>query len=215
MALKGALVWLCSLAVLSSAAAQHETLPDSCTSQMFEVLSQNLKAAIGCGENLPPAMTAEQTATLLQSMKNLTDSLHKHQLKECCGVEPNKCPAAEVPVNGGLVCATVDNKRYCKPLCNHGYDFAFLRRSRLYDECSEQTGHKWNSQYVGGNKLAVCNEASIQVSGANTAYFPKDQDCLMTKSSSQLQNSTIETFTTELKNGGINGKPEYLCLVCG
>ena len=38
-----------------------------------------------------------------------------------------------------------------------GADFVFIRRSGLFDECSEQTGFKWNSQYVGGNKLAVCN----------------------------------------------------------
>lgn len=40
---------------------------------------------------------------------------------------------------------------------SQGYDFAFLRRSRIFDECSSQTGYKWNTQYVGGNKLAVCN----------------------------------------------------------
>ncbi|KAK2921585.1 uncharacterized protein si:ch1073-126c3.2 [Channa argus] len=215
MASKAALVWLCLLAVLSSSVAQHETLRNNCTSQLFEDVSNNLKVAIGCGENLPPAMTAEQTAALLQSMKSLSDSLHKQQLKECHGALPKTCPDAEVPVNGGLTCVTVNNKRYCKPLCNHGYDFAFLRRSRLYDECSEQTRHKWNTQYVGGNKLAVCSEASIQVSGANSAYFPKDQDCLVTKSSIQLLNNTIEVFTTELKNQGIQGKPQYPCLVCG
>lgn len=38
-----------------------------------------------------------------------------------------------------------------------GYDFAFMRRSHVYDECKNQTRHKWNTQYVGGNKLAVCN----------------------------------------------------------
>lgn len=38
-----------------------------------------------------------------------------------------------------------------------GYDFAFLRISRLYEECSVQTQYKWTTQYIGGNKLAVCN----------------------------------------------------------
>ncbi|XP_042290252.1 uncharacterized protein si:ch1073-126c3.2 [Thunnus maccoyii] len=148
-------------------------------------------------------------------MRNLTDTVHKHQLRECQGAEPKKCPEAEVPENGGLACVTVANKRYCKPLCNHGYDFGFLRRSRFYDECSEQTGYKWSTQYVGGNKLAVCNEASIQVSGAKTAYFPKDQDCLTTKKNSQLQDSIMEDLTTELKSQGIQGEQQFACLVCG
>lgn len=58
-------------------------------------------------------------------------------------------------------------------------------------------------------------EALFQVSGAKTAYFPKDQDCITTKSSSQLQNRIIEDLTTELKNKGIKGEPRHACLVCG
>lgn len=38
-----------------------------------------------------------------------------------------------------------------------GFDFAFMRRSRLYDECTKQTNYKWDTQYVGGKTLAVCN----------------------------------------------------------
>ncbi|XP_070771565.1 uncharacterized protein [Enoplosus armatus] len=210
MALKGTLIWLCSLAVLSSCAAEDETL-QNCNLQT--ALFQHLSVAVECGENLP--WSAEQTAALLLSMRNLTDTLLKHQLRECHGAEPKECPEAEVPDNGGLACVTVANKRYCKPLCNYGYDFGFIRRSRLFDDCSEQTRHKWNTQYIGGNKLAVCNKASIQVSGAPTAYFPKDQDCLTTMSNSQLQNSTVEGFISELKNQGIQGEPQSACLVCG
>ncbi|TNM99423.1 hypothetical protein fugu_012456 [Takifugu bimaculatus] len=94
----------------------------------------------------------------------------------------------------GLVCVTAANRRFCKPLCNNGFDFAFLRRSRLYDECSERTKYKWDSQYVGGNTLAVCSEALLQISGAKTAYFPENQTCLTTKSSSQHQSDVIRTF---------------------
>ncbi|XP_038588312.1 uncharacterized protein LOC119913069 [Micropterus salmoides] len=183
----------------------HATLKTTVLSDIHQ------QVAAQCVENL----SAQQTAALLFSTRDLSDALHKHQLKECQDAEPKECPVAEVPENGGLACLTVANKRYCKPMCNHGYDFGFIRRSRLYDECSQQTGHKWDTQYVGGNKLAVCNKESIQVSGAQTAYFPKDQDCLTTKSSSQLQNSTMEVFTNELKNQGIQGEPEYACLVCG
>nr|XP_046257580.1 uncharacterized protein si:ch1073-126c3.2 [Scatophagus argus] len=212
MASKGKLLWLCSLAVWSSSTVQDETLAPHCSSQAHN-LSAALTVAAECGEHLP--WSAEQTAALLLSIRNLNNNLHKHQLNDCQGAEPTRCPEAEVPANGGLACVTVSNKRYCKPLCNYGYDFGFLRVSRLYDECSEQTGFKWDSQYVGGNKLAVCNEASIQVSGAKTAYFPKDQDCLTTKSSHQLWNSTIDILTTELKNKGVHGEPQHACLVCG
>lgn len=113
-----------------------------------------------------------------------------HWFTECQGSEPTQCKEAEVPKNGGLACATVDNKRYCKPMCNYvsgtcmyqhlsyiflffmihivesgisntslfsqGYDFGFLRKRRVFDECSGQTGYQWQSQYVGGNKLAEC-----------------------------------------------------------
>uniref|UniRef100_A0A8C4EJF7 Si:ch1073-126c3.2 n=1 Tax=Dicentrarchus labrax TaxID=13489 RepID=A0A8C4EJF7_DICLA len=171
----------------------------------------HLQVAVECGENLQ--LSAEQTAVLLLSVRNLADSLHKHHLKECQGAEPKECPEPEVPENGALACVTVSNKRYCKPLCNNGYDFAWLRTGRLYEECGNHTGNKWISQYIGGNKLAECKEASIQVSGAKTAYFP--QDCLTTKSSSQLQGTIIEVFTTELKNQGVQGEPQYACLVCG
>ncbi|XP_067465309.1 uncharacterized protein si:ch1073-126c3.2 [Thunnus thynnus] len=217
MALRGTLIWLCSLAVLSSIAASDETLHQNCSSQaqLLERLSADLQVVIECGGIPLSEWSAQQTAALLVSMRNLTDTLHKHQLKECQGAEPQKCPGAEVPENGGLACVTVANKRYCKPLCNHGYDFGFLRRSRLYDECSKQTGYKWNTQYVGGNKLAVCNEASIQVSGAKTAYFPKDQDCLTTKKSSHLQDSIMGDLTTELNSQGIQGELQFACLVCG
>lgn len=49
-------------------------------------------------------------------------------------------------------------------LRSQGYDFAFLRRSRPYEECSEQTGFKWQSQYVGGNALAVCQGEELLAS---------------------------------------------------
>ncbi|GAA6231961.1 uncharacterized protein LOC108872912 isoform X2 [Lates japonicus] len=212
MALKGTLIWICSLAVLSLSATQHETSPHNKQPPLFERLYADLKVAAESGENLP---ATQQSAALLLLLRNLADSLHKHQLKDCQGSEPKNCTEAEVPKNGGLACVTVANKRYCKPMCNYGYDFNFLRRSRLFEECSEQTGHKWVTQYVGGNKLAMCNEASSQISGAKSAYFPKDQDCLTTKSNNDLQNSTLEILTTELRSQGIQGDPQYHCLVCG
>ncbi|KAM4591997.1 uncharacterized protein PAE49_020152 [Odontesthes bonariensis] len=216
MELQATLTFLCSLTVFSSSGA-HETEPLSCDSntQLFERLSADLKVAGECGELPPLPWSTQQTAALLMHTRNLAKLLHQHQLRECQNAEPKQCLEADVPSNGGLACVTVDNKRYCKPLCNSGFDFGFLRRSRLFDECSEQTGFRWNSQYVGGNKLAVCNEATIQVSGASSAYFPKDQDCLTTKSNSQLMNATMEAFSTELRTQGVVGDRRQYCLVCG
>ncbi|XP_072246637.1 uncharacterized protein [Leuresthes tenuis] len=216
MALRAALTLLCSLTAFSSSGA-HETLPLNCGSntEIFERLSADLKVAGECGETPPPSWSAQQTAALLMYTRNLSDSLHRHQLRGCKDAEPKQCPEPEVPSDGGLACVTVDNKRYCKPLCNSGFDFGFLRRSRLFDECGEHTGYKWNSQYVGGSKLAVCNEATIPVSGAASAYFPKHQDCLTTKSNSQLTNATMEAFSAELRSGGVAGGRQQYCLVCG
>ncbi|XP_054456437.1 uncharacterized protein si:ch1073-126c3.2 [Anoplopoma fimbria] len=210
MALQGIFTFFCSLAVLSSSAA----LLQNCSSQT-QHLSAELEVAIECGENLTSGWSTQRTAALLLSLRDLTDTLHKHQLQECRGAEPNKCPEAKVPHHGGLACVTVAKKRYCKPLCSHGYDFAFIRRSRLYEECSKQTGFRWQTQYVGGNKLAVCNESPIQVSGASSAYFPENQDCLKTKSNSTLQSAIMGVFVTELRNQGIQDSPEFACLVCG
>ncbi|XP_069565383.1 uncharacterized protein [Brachyistius frenatus] len=211
------LTLLCSLAVLCSSSAQHETLLRSCSSQteLLQRLSADIKEAAECVENLPSDWSTGQTAALLTSVKNVTDMLHKHQLTDCQGAEPEKCRPAEVPGNGGLACVTVASRRFCKPLCNHGFDFGFLRMSRPFDECSEQTRYEWQSQYVGGNRLAVCNEAAIQVSGAKTAYFPKYQDCLTTKSSSRLENDVMDGFIAELKSRGVQGEPQSACLVCG
>ncbi|XP_019946445.2 uncharacterized protein [Paralichthys olivaceus] len=213
MASIGTLIWMFSLAAVS--VSQPPLDFDNCTSQsqLLDRLSLDLKEVAECGENLLSTWTSQQTAALLLSMRNLTGLLHQHQLKECQHAEPKKCPAAKVPQNGGLVCVTVDNKRYCKPLCNSGYDFAFLRRSCLFDECSQQTGYKWNTQYIGGNTLAVCNGALTQISGAQSAYFPEDRDCLMTKS--QMQDSVIATAVAELRSKGIQGDPENACFVCG
>ncbi|KAJ4948291.1 hypothetical protein JOQ06_019827 [Pogonophryne albipinna] len=206
MALQGALMWICSLAVLSSCAAQDETLQCG-----YNSLTSNLKEAVECD-----SWSSEERAGLLLNLRNLRDKLNRLQLRECQGAEPNKCPQAEVPEDGGLLCTTVSDKRYCKPMCNHGYDFSFLRRSRVYEECSEQTGFKWQSQFIGGNKLAVCNKAHIQVSGAASAYFSEDQDCLTTKSNSSLIESAIMGgFMSELRSADVQGEAENSCLLCG
>ncbi|KAM4599181.1 uncharacterized protein V3H82_002562 [Fundulus diaphanus] len=214
MAFRGTLTWLCSLAVVCSS-GNHESTTANCDSQteLFQRLTEDLKMAAECTDKSILQWSSEQAAEVLITMRNLTARLYKHQLKECQDAEPKMCQQPEVPSNGGLACVTVSNKRYCKPICNSGYDFGFLRRSRLFDECGEQTNYQWNSQYVGGGRLAVCNEAAVKVSGSTSAYFTKD--CLTTKSSSEQWNATMEVFTQELKDAGIAGNPKHLCLACG
>uniref|UniRef100_A0A3Q3AWU9 Si:ch1073-126c3.2 n=1 Tax=Kryptolebias marmoratus TaxID=37003 RepID=A0A3Q3AWU9_KRYMA len=139
---------------------------------------------------------------------------HIYEHTECQDAEPRECQQAEAPSNGGLLCVTIANKRFCKPMCSFGYDFGFMRRSRLFDECSEGTKYQWNSQYVGGNKLAVCNGKRLNsFSGATSAYFPKD--CLTTKSNSNLGSSILANFVGELKDAGITGDLKSHCLICG
>lgn len=58
-------------------------------------------------------------------------------------------------------------------------------------------------------------EAIIQVSGAKTGYFPMDQDCLTTMSSTQLQEGIFADLKTELKDQGVEGQVQHPCLMCG
>ncbi|XP_037128099.1 uncharacterized protein si:ch1073-126c3.2 isoform X2 [Syngnathus acus] len=213
MALKGILACLCLVAAVFPCSHQDDVQTNNCSSHLLEELSDDLKMAAEC--NTMSRWTPQQRATLLLYMRNLTEMLHTQHLRECQGGEPVNCPQPEVPKNGGLVCTTVANRRFCKALCNHGYDFAFLRRSRVFDECSAATGYKWRSQYIGGNTLAVCNEATLQVAGAKTAYFPKDEDCLTTKGQ-EKESDIVLQFEEELKNhDGVDGAVESACLLCG
>lgn len=56
-------------------------------------------------------------------------------------------------------------------------------------------------------------EATSQVSGSESAYFPKDQDCLTTQS--QLRDSFLQRLNAELQVQGVQGQPKNACLVCG
>ncbi|XP_056148175.1 uncharacterized protein si:ch1073-126c3.2 [Lampris incognitus] len=217
MSIPGTLIYLFSLAVLSSSAVQDETLAAVCTShiQLFGSLSAQLQEATQCTEAQLSQLNMTQTAAMLHSLRTLTNALHKHQLTACQGAEPSACPQVEVHTNGGVVCATIKDVIYCKPMCNNGYDFNFLRRRRLYEVCSGAKNHKWTTSYIGGNKLAVCHESSVQISGAETSYFPEGLDCMKTKSIGNLREMIINKFLDELKAESIDGEPEYTCLVCG
>ncbi|XP_036431018.1 uncharacterized protein si:ch1073-126c3.2 [Colossoma macropomum] len=208
-----ALKWLCLMLVLVSGGAQTIN-STSCPAWSFEHVLENLKVSDECFESLADKWNDSQTAAILDNLRRLTDVLQKQQKKECKEVMPADCPFPVIPSKGGLVCVSVETKVYCKPMCNEGQDFSFLRRSRVYEECSAAT-KKWTTQYVGGNKLAVCNKSDIQISGAPSAYFPKDQDCLKTKSDQALEKKVIETFQKELRDNNIQGHFTHSCLLCG
>ncbi|XP_014062442.1 uncharacterized protein si:ch1073-126c3.2 [Salmo salar] len=211
------LLCFCSLtAVLSYAVAQEEDVGNnscSSTTLMFKQLSTQLADVAQCAENMTSQLSVDQTAVVINSLQTLTVILQKHQKTVYQEVKPKQCPAAVAQSEGGLVCVTINKRRYCKPMCNEGFDFAFLRKSRLYEECSAGTKFQWTTQYIGGNRLAVCNKSSSSIAGATTAYFPKDQDCLTTKSNSDLEAKILNEFYNELKN--IEGQKENACLVCG
>ncbi|KAK4821128.1 hypothetical protein QYF61_013514 [Mycteria americana] len=136
--------------------------------------------------------------------------------KVCKQLPP--CPLPLAPRNGGLVCVTIDNAQYCKPMCNQGYDFQFLRRSRLYEVCGNATGFSWTTQLVGGKALAVCNPSEVAVSGAKSAYFPTNSTCLRTLAFTETQTEQLKVFLEELGEHGINGSnrdKEADCIICG
>lgn len=216
MEFAGTLLWLWTVTALFLSSTQDQSAPQNCsTKQEFTQLSQQLERAVLCGDSVWSGWNSQETAQVLSSISTLAQRLHAHQLTDCEGAEPHRCPAAEAPENGGLLCVTISDRRYCKPLCHHGFDFDFPRLSRVFEECSEQTGFRWNSQYVGGNRLAACNKASLAVAGFKSAYFPKGQSCLQTKANATLLSLAMEQFLRELPRGGHQEEPLSPCLVCG
>eukprot|EP00075_Anas_platyrhynchos_P026581 XP_027315834.1 uncharacterized protein LOC101798065 isoform X2 [Anas platyrhynchos] len=97
-----------------------------------------------------------------------------------------------------------------------GYDFQFLRRSRLYETCGNTTGFSWTTQMVGGQALAVCEPSETAVSGAESAYFPANSSCLHTLAFSEPKQLNI--FLKELAEQGVdisNHDKQADCLMCG
>ncbi|KAM6265348.1 uncharacterized protein M6G45_006152 isoform 2-T2 [Spheniscus humboldti] len=153
---------------------------------------------------------------LVWTLQETLDLLRPVQEKFCKQLPP--CPLPLAPRNGGLVCVTIDNTQYCKPMCNEHYDFQFLRRSRLYEVCGNATGFSWTTQLVGGKALAVCNPSEMAVSGAASAYFPTNSTCLRTLAFTQTQTEQLNIFLKELGERGIdisNHDEEADCIICG
>ncbi|XP_073452972.1 uncharacterized protein [Aquarana catesbeiana] len=182
--------------------------------------SSELKDAINSNpENvmkLPINQTAENVMELSinQTAENVTElSINQTAAFEQI-VNLTKCSVPRIPANGGLVCVYFDNY-YCKPMCNQGYDFAFLRRSRLYEECGTKTAFTWTTQYIGGSRLAECIVSDVLVSGQPSAYFSKT--CLEVVSDMKRKQERLDEFISELKKKDIqkNHKKELDFVFCG
>ncbi|XP_039631525.1 uncharacterized protein si:ch1073-126c3.2 [Polypterus senegalus] len=195
------------------------SLPDNClpSSKDPQMVSEQLKNLTECTKEEIDTWDRRNVALVLSSAKRLMDLLEKKQRTACNDIIPAQCEVPIPPSAGGLVCVTISNIRYCKPMCNRGYDFDFIRRSRIYEQCGEQTEYKWTTQYIGGQKLAFCSKSSISVAGAPSAYFTENEECQQVLQNQDLQKSIINDFLKELKENGINGNHEmgYDCLICG
>ncbi|XP_027021597.1 uncharacterized protein si:ch1073-126c3.2 [Tachysurus fulvidraco] len=215
------LIALSSAAVRAYRPIAVQTHSTNCsTSQWsFDMFSEKLKISDGCMEALAAEWTESQTADAFNNLNRLADVLKKTQKSVCKDATPMECPTPAVQSKGGLVCVSAGGNRFCKPMCNEGYDFGFLRISRLFETCGNTsvyaTGYKWTTQYVGGNKLAVCNKSGIRVAGASSAYFPANQDCWTTKSNSTLEQTIVNAFKIELGTKNVKGPYTHLCLMCG
>ncbi|XP_053547612.1 uncharacterized protein LOC128639497 [Bombina bombina] len=156
---------------------------------------------------------------LVWKLHGVFDKLKEAQSKAYWKIiSETKCPMPLAPRNGGLVCVYLANVQYCKPVCAKGYDFSFLRRSRLYEECGNHTRFSWTTQYIAGQRLAECIASSNAVSGVSTAYFDKGVNCQQISSDPVSEENVINTFLAELKAYNIN-KPhmemEYDFVLCG
>nr|XP_009686338.1 PREDICTED: uncharacterized protein LOC104152630 [Struthio camelus australis] len=153
---------------------------------------------------------------LAWTLQEMLDHLRPVQAKLCKQLPP--CPLPLAPSNGGLVCVTAEGVQYCKPMCNKGYDFQFLRRTRLYEVCGNATGFAWTTQLIGGNALATCHLSEVAVSGAKSAYFPANSTCQHTIAFATTEKEQIKRFVQELHDQGIDVSrrdQQADCIMCG
>ncbi|XP_073537563.1 uncharacterized protein [Phyllobates terribilis] len=187
---------------------------DNARDMSYKSLQKKLKHFINLDKELTNLTLSQINSLILWTQQALV-SLKEYQTKVYNkSVMTTNCTVPLVPKHGGLVCAYFDNVYYCKPMCDQGYDFSFLRRSRLYEKCGPETGFSWTSQYPGGNRLAECTASAIAISGQSSAYF-KEKKCqeAVTMGTEEIY---IDEFIKELDDNGItkNHKRERNILVC-
>ncbi|XP_072138096.1 uncharacterized protein [Mobula birostris] len=188
---------------------ENVTNPD-----IYLSFTKSLQTLINCTEQVIKKLKPADHSDLYRLLQTAADNVRSIHGKACQSVNPKNCSLPIVPVNGGLLCLTMNKTRYCKPMCNKGFDFQFLRRSRLYERCGEATRYIWTTQYIAGNRLAVCSESSRAVSGYPSQYFPtRCQDVLYDHS---LETDMISTFRKEMKQK-VDRKIDSgtTCLLCG
>ncbi|XP_053805633.1 uncharacterized protein LOC128791777 [Vidua chalybeata] len=207
-----------SLAVLLADFTEIRAFADlsECKSATIDDVNGSLKKYSKC---LPDIIAEGEKASinfLAWTLQETLDLLRPVQEKFCKQLPP--CPRPVAPKNGGLVCVTIDNTQYCKPMCNKGYDFQFLRRSRLYEVCGNATGFSWTTQLSGGKALAVCNPSEVAISGAKSAYFPSNSTCVHTLAFPESQAEQLNIFLQEIAEQGIDGSSRDQgadCIICG
>ncbi|KAM6390753.1 uncharacterized protein J5M81_007370 [Pluvialis apricaria] len=190
--------------------------PSECESATIEDVNESLEKYSNCFHEMIAKGEKASINSLVWTLQEALDLLRPAQEKFCKQLPP--CPLPLAPRNGGLVCVTIDNAQYCKPMCNKGYDFQFLRRSRLYEVCGNATGFSWTTQLVGVKALAVCNPSEIAIGGAKSAYFPTNSTCLRTLAFTETQTEQLNVFLEELGEQGIDGSnrdKEADCIICG
>ncbi|XP_030341831.1 uncharacterized protein LOC115607975 [Strigops habroptila] len=190
--------------------------PNECKSATIDDVNESLKKYSNCFHEMIPEGKKSSINFLVWTLQETLDLLRPAQEKFCKQLPP--CPLPLAPRNGGLVCTTIDNAQYCKPMCNKGYDFQFLRRSRLYEVCGSSTGFSWTTQLAGGKALAVCNPSEMAISGAESAYFSTNSTCLHTLAFAETQTEQLNIFLKELGEQGIDGSnrdKDADCIICG
>ncbi|XP_051897394.1 uncharacterized protein si:ch1073-126c3.2 [Pristis pectinata] len=176
--------------------------------------TSGLQSFINCTNQFIKELEPAKRSELYRLLQTAADNLRSIHRKDCQGVIPRNCSSPIVPTGGGLVCLTLNKTRYCKPMCNKGFDFQFLRLSRPYERCGEATEYKWTTQYVGGNQLAVCTEHPTAVSAQPSHYFLEHcRDALYNYSHETDITSTFERELKEKLRGRIKSK--NTCLLCG
>ncbi|XP_056350864.1 uncharacterized protein LOC130254852 [Oenanthe melanoleuca] len=187
-----------------------------CESATIDDVNESLKKYSKC---LPDMIAKGEKASinfLAWTLQEALDLLRPAQEQFCKQLTP--CPRPVAPKNGGLVCVTIDSTQYCKPMCNKGYDFEFLRRSRLYEVCGNATGFSWTTQLIGGKALAVCNPSEMAISGAKSAYFPSNSTCVHTLASPEAQAEQLNIFLKEIGEQGVDVSIRDQgadCILCG
>ncbi|XP_075073248.1 uncharacterized protein LOC142161478 isoform X2 [Mixophyes fleayi] len=184
---------------------------------IVSLISLQLPAVTDCIDTDITNLTRSQINSLILTIEEALSTYKEHQSKVYEKIlSSTNCKMPLVPKNGGLVCAYFDSIYYCKPMCNQGYDFAFLRRSRLYEKCGSQNGFSWSSQYIGGSRLAECIASKDEVSGESSGYF-KTEKCQKVVSRKKTEQKYIDEFIKELEKNGINKnhKNDLDFVVCG